>query len=233
MAASVKRSYDASGRQARAQETRQRIMGVAHDLFISQGYARTSIAEIARGADVSVETIYSAFGNKAALLRKIWYARFRGDEQDVRFLHRPEIQEMLAEPDLVTRLHRHAALVTPVFRRFVPLHRALEAAAASEPAAADMVAAYDTGRLDASTHYAKAAKKTGQLAVSVAECRDIFSATLDGTLWHRLVSEGGWSDKRFTAFLGELWVSVLTQSAPGDKAEGAGSSPASRSRRVD
>ena len=40
------------------------------------------------------------------------------------------------------------------------------------------------------------------------------TATLDGTLWHRLVSEGGWSDKRFTAFLGELWVSVLTQPAP-------------------
>lgn len=210
----VKRTYDARGRQARAQETRQRVMGVAHDLFIAQGYGRTTIAEIARGADVSVETIYSAFGNKAALLRKIWYARFRGDEQDVRLLHRPEIQEMLAEPDLVVRLHRHAALVTPVFRRFVPLHRALEAAAASEPSASDMVAEYDAGRLDASTHYAKAAQKTGQLAVSTAECRDIFTATLDGTLWHRLVSEGGWSDKRFTAFLGELWVSVLTQPAP-------------------
>ena len=69
---------------------------------------------------------------------------------------------MLAEPDLVVRLRRHAALVTPVFRRFVPLHRALEAAAASEPSAADMVAEFDAGRLDASTHYAKAAKKTGR-----------------------------------------------------------------------
>jgi len=189
-------------------------MDVAHDLFIAQGYAGTTIADIARGADVSVETIYSGFGNKAALLRKIWYARFRGDEQDVRLLDRPEIQEMLAEPDLVVRLHRHAFVVTPIFRRFVPLQRALEAAAASEPSAADMVAEYDAGRLDASTHYAKAAKKTGQLAVSAAECRDIFSATLDGTLWHRLVYEGGWSDKRFAAFLGEVWVSVLTHSAP-------------------
>ena len=58
-----------------------------------------------------------------------------------------------------------------------------------------MVAEFDAGRLDACTHYAKAAKKTGQLAVSAAECRDVFSATLDGALWHRLVHEGGWSDK--------------------------------------
>ena len=95
---------------------------------------------------------------------------------------------MLAEPDLVVRLRRHAVVLTPVFRRFVPLHRALEAAAASEPSAADMPAEYDAGRLDASTHYAKAAKK----------------------MWHRLVYEGGWSDKRFAAFLGDLWVSMLT-----------------------
>ena len=206
----VKRSYDASRRQARAHETRLRVIDVAHDLFIDPGYGRTTIADIARGAGVSVETVYSAFGNKAALLRQVWYVRIRGDDQDVRLLHRPEIQEMLAEPDLIRRLRRHAVVITPVFRRFVPLHRALAAAAASEPAAAEMVAEFDAGRLDASTHYAKAARKTGQLAVSTAECRDVFNATLDGAMWHRLVHEGGWNDKRFAAFLGDVWVSALT-----------------------
>jgi AcrR family transcriptional regulator len=206
----VKRSYDATRRQARAEETRRRVIDVAHDLFLSQGYGRTTIADIARGADVSVETVYSAFGNKAELLRKVWFVRVRGDDRDVRLLHRPEIQEMLAEPDLVVRLRRHAVVLTPVFGRFAPLLRALEAAAAGEPSAADMVAEFDTLRLDASTHYAKAAKKTGQLAVSAAECRDVFYATLDGALWHRMVDERGWSDQRFAAFLGDLWVSMLT-----------------------
>lgn len=210
MSTSVKRSYDSSGRRARAQQTRQRVMDVAHDLFVAQGYGRTTIAEVARGAGVSVETIYSTFGTKAALLRQVWFVRFRGDDQDVRFLDRPEIQEMLTEQDLVVRLRRHAAIVTPIFRRFVPLHRALEAAAASESSAAAMVAEFDAGRLDASTHYATAAQSTGQLAVSTAECRDVFNATLDGSLWHRLVHDGGWSDQRFAGFLGELWVSMLT-----------------------
>lgn len=210
MSTSVKRSYDSSGRRARAQQTRQRVMDVAHDLFVAQGYGRTTIAEVARGAGVSVETIYSTFGTKAALLRQVWFVRFRGDDHDVRFLDRPEIQEMLTEQDLVVRLRRHAAIVTPIFRRFVPLHRALEAAAASESSAAAMVAEFDAGRLDASTHYATAAQSTGQLAVSTAECRDVFNATLDGSLWHRLVHDGGWSDQRFAGFLGELWVSMLT-----------------------
>ena len=209
----VKRSYDATGRQARAHQSRQRVMDVAHDLFIAQGYGRTTIADIARGADVSVETIYSAFGNKAALLRKIWYARFRGDEQDIRFLHRPEIQNMLAEPDLVIRLHRHAAIVTPVFRRFVPLHRALEAAAVSEPSAADLVAEYDAGRLDACTQYSRAARQTGQLAAPAAECCDIFYATLDGTSWHRLSIRGLERQTILRVPLSTL-VSVATQSVP-------------------
>lgn len=210
MSAPVKRSYDARRRQAQAQQTRQRVIEVAHDLFVSHGYGRTTIADVARGAEVSVETVYAAFGSKANLLRTVWFVRFRGDEQDIRFLDRPEVQEMLAEPDLVVRLRRHAVIATPVFRRFVPLHRALEAAAAYEPSAADMLATYDAGRLDACTHYAKAARRTGQLAVSAADCRDVLSATLDGALWHRLVHESGWSDKRFAAFLGGLWVSTLT-----------------------
>jgi AcrR family transcriptional regulator len=210
MGRSVKRSYDASGRQARAQETRQRVIDAAHDLFIGQGYGRTTIADIARDAGVSVETIYSAFGNKAALLRKVWFVRFRGDEQDVPLFDRAEIQEMLTEPDLVVRLRRHAVVYTPVFRRIVPLLRALEAAAGSETSAADMVAEFDARRMGACTQFAKAAKRTGQLAVSMAECRDVFNATLDGALWHRLVHEGGWSDKRFAAFLGDFWVSTLT-----------------------
>lgn len=70
MAAQVKRSYDASGRQARAQATRQRVIDAAHDLFVTQGYGRTTIADVARDAGVSVETIYSAFGSKPALLRE-------------------------------------------------------------------------------------------------------------------------------------------------------------------
>lgn len=206
----VKRSYDASGRRARALEARARVIDVAHDLFVSQGYGRTTIADIARAATVSVETVYASFGSKAALLRTVWFARFRGDEEDVRLVDRAEILDVLAEPDLVVRLHRHAAVYAPVFRRVVPLHRTLEAAAASEPSAADLVAEFDAGRIDACTRYATAARKTGQLAVSTTECRDIFNATLDGSMWHRLVGESGWSDQKFTDFLGDLWVSALT-----------------------
>ena len=144
-------------------------------------------------------------------MRHVWYVSFRGDEEDVRFVDRPEVRAVLAEPDLATRFDRHAVVLTAVFRRINPLLAALQGAAASEPAAAAMLAEWDERRLDACATYAEAAAATGQLAVSEAECREVLAATMDGALWQRLVAESGWTDERFASWLGRLWTSQLVE----------------------
>jgi hypothetical protein len=134
------------------------------------------------------------------------------DEEDIRLLDRPEVRAVLAEPDLEVRLKAQAAMMTSVFRRITPLLIALQGAAASEPAAAAMLAEFDERRLDAAETYARAAAATGRLKVSEADCRDLLWATMDGTLWHLLVAERGWSDQRFASFLGDWWTSALVTS---------------------
>lgn len=209
MSQPVKRQYNSTWRKEQAAETRRRIINAAHELFVEKGYGRSTIADIAAAAGVAVETVYSAFRNKHTLLRQVWFVTFRGDDEDARFLDRPEIRAVLAEPDLGTRFAQHAVVVSAVFRRIVPLLKALQGAAASEPAAESMLAEWDERRLDACSRYAEAASATGQLAVSEAECRDVLAATMDGMLWQRLVAESGWSDERFAAWLGRLWTSQL------------------------
>ncbi len=142
MQEAVKRPYRSARRREQASETRQRIIRAAYDLFVHQGYGRTTIADVARSAGVALETVYAAYRNKPALLRQVWYATMRGDEEDIRLLDRPEIRAVLAEPDLATRLRAHAVVMTPVFRRITPLFRALQGAATSEPAAAAMLAEF-------------------------------------------------------------------------------------------
>lgn len=211
MTATVKRQYRSPRRRQQAMETRLGIIRAARDLFVGEGYGRTTIAEVAQAAGVAAETVYAAYHNKPTLLRQVWYATFRGDEDDVRLLDRPEIRAVLAEPDLATRLRAHAVALTPVFRRITPLLRALEGAATSEPAATAMLTEFDERRLDAAKHYARAAAATGQLAVSEDECRDLLAATMDGALWHRLVDERGWYDDRYAQLLGSMWVAVLVR----------------------
>jgi len=207
MSEAVKRQYNSSRRREQASETRQRILHAAHHLFITNGYGRTTLTEIAELAGVAVETVYAAFGNKATVLRQTWFLAFRGDEADQPLYDRAEMQAILDEPDLPTRTRKHAAFVTANNRRMASLYAALQGAAAGEPAAADMLDEYRERRLDVATRYARAAAATGQLTVGQAEFRDVLFATMDGALWQRLVGERHWSDKRYTDWLAELWIS--------------------------
>ncbi len=75
MTDTVKRRYNTSRRHEQARENREQIIRAAHDLFVGHRYGRTTIADVAREAGVSAETVYKAFGNKPALLRAAWFLR--------------------------------------------------------------------------------------------------------------------------------------------------------------
>jgi AcrR family transcriptional regulator len=64
----VRRRYHAPARRAGARATRDRICHAAEELFVLDGYARTSIRAIAGQAGVSEATVYLTFPDKAALL---------------------------------------------------------------------------------------------------------------------------------------------------------------------
>ncbi len=53
----------------KSDEKKQQIMEAAADLFTTQGYANTSLEQVAEAANVSKQTIYSHFTGKADLLR--------------------------------------------------------------------------------------------------------------------------------------------------------------------
>jgi AcrR family transcriptional regulator len=204
-----RRPYDSSRRREQARETRTRVLRAAHDLFVAQGYGRTTIADIARSAEVSPETVYGAFGNKVTLLHRVWDVTIGGDDQDVLFHERPEVQAIRAEPDLRVRFRMHARMSTVAARRMAPFLLALRGAAGIDEAAAEMLAEVDRQRLVGLGVMAREAAATGQLVVSEEECLDLIWSTTDGTLWHRLVVERGWSDEQYAEHLGRMWVAAL------------------------
>jgi AcrR family transcriptional regulator len=209
MADAVKRPYDGSRRQEQARATRRAVLRAAHDLFVGQGYARTTMAEVAAAAGVSPETVYAAFRNKPTLLHRVWDVTVGGDDEEVLLHERPEVVQLAAEPDLATRLRMHARFATGLARRTGPFLRALEAAADADESARAMLAEVHRQRWEGLGHMARAAAATGQLAVDELTCRQLVWATTDTVLWHRLVVQQDWTDERFAEHLGETWIGWL------------------------
>jgi TetR/AcrR family transcriptional repressor of mexJK operon len=54
----------------KSDEKRQQILEAATELFTSQGYANSSLEQVAAAANVSKQTIYSHFSGKADVLRE-------------------------------------------------------------------------------------------------------------------------------------------------------------------
>ena len=204
-----RRSYDSTRRRAQAQETRVAVVRAARDLFLAQGYGRTTLADVARAAGVSVETIHKSVGTKAVLLHRAWDITVGGDDQDIVFHERPEVLAIRSEPDLARRLMLHAAFSTQTAQRIAPFQLMVQSAAGADPAAAAMLEEMGRQRFAGIGVMAAEAASTGQLAVPEDECRDVIWSMTDGMLWHRLVNERGWDNDRFADWLGRTWVDRL------------------------
>ena len=66
--------------EATRRETRRRLLAAAKAEFAERGYAAATVIRIAERADVSVQTLYSNWGNKRNLLRAVMVSSVTGDE---------------------------------------------------------------------------------------------------------------------------------------------------------
>ncbi len=214
MTSEVKRSYDATGRQAQARQNRRRIIDAAIGLFSDRGYAGVPLTDIAAAAGVSVQTVYAAFGTKVNLLKHAIDVGLAGDDEPVPVMQRDAAQRMLAEPDPHAVLAMYAARVRAVTERAGGLLHAAWAAATSDPAVAALVADLDGQRLRGMTVLAEAiaakARSAGCLADGITE-QDIRD-----TLWvfnspqlGGLLRDRDWSPDRIEAWLTRCWTRLL------------------------
>jgi TetR/AcrR family transcriptional regulator, cholesterol catabolism regulator len=65
-------------RQTRKNETRNRVINAARELFDTQGYQGTTIREIARHAGVSVGSVFTTFASKGDVLSQVMQDRLDG-----------------------------------------------------------------------------------------------------------------------------------------------------------
>lgn len=206
-----RRRYDSTGRKARAQQTRAEICDAARRLFQERGYGPTTIADIARSASVSPETIFKAFGSKSALLGAVVDAAVRGDAEGTPLRQRPAIDAIRAEQDPRRQLTMYGHLLAEVNPRLAPLVRVLREAASGDPDTAAALETLNANRLDGMREFAALLHGRGALrpGLSKGEARDVLWTLNSPELYQLLVVERGWSPRRYGTWAAEQLAAAL------------------------
>lgn len=206
-----RRRYDSSGRQARARQTRDHICAVALQLFQENGYRQTTIADVARAANVSPETIFKAFGSKGALLNAVVTAAIRGDAEATPLRERPVIDAIRHEQDPRRQFAMYGRLLAEVNPRLAPLVRMMREAAPGDPETAATLAELKRNRLNSMSEFAGLMHARGALrpGVSKREARDVLWTLNSPELYELLALERGWSPRQYGTWVAQQLTAAL------------------------
>jgi AcrR family transcriptional regulator len=118
---STRRGYDGTRRAEAARETRRRILTAARIQFLGVGYHSTTIAALARAAEVSPQTIYNTYGGKAEVLKAVYDVLLAGDDEPIAMTDRPEFARVFAQRSTSATLRAYAGVSRMIFERAGPL----------------------------------------------------------------------------------------------------------------
>jgi AcrR family transcriptional regulator len=205
----VKRSYSSAKRQAQAQETRRAILDAAHQLFVANGYAATTIQAVAEGAGVAVQTVYAVFGNKRELLRQLIEAMITGDDEPEPITERAEALAVAAEPDARRRAELDAALSRSITERVAPIIRVVGEAAASDPELAAVMEAVKAARREEMITSATIVAGPDGLSVDVEEAAATLYVIYSPQVADMLMRDYGWSADRYEQWLARMILATV------------------------
>ncbi len=204
-----RRGYDSSRRRQQAEQTRDRVMDVALARFLSAGFAATTIASIAAGADTSPDTIYKSFGGKAGLVRALCERGLLGQGSVPAEDRSDHLQDTETDPRrLMQGLGRLTSEVAP---RIGPLMLLLHTAGDTDPELATLRQEIDDLRLTRMTANARRLHRRGFLrpGMSVDEAAEICWLYSSAEVYGRLVLDRGWSLDRYARFVGDALAAAL------------------------
>ncbi|WP_156670092.1 MULTISPECIES: TetR/AcrR family transcriptional regulator [unclassified Mycobacterium] len=203
------RRYDSTRRRQQAQHNRHAVLAAARRRFLAQGYAATTIAEIARDAAVSVETVYKTFATKAGVLKALFDVSVAGDDEPIPMVERDVIQEVADATEAVDKLELYAKHLVASMPRSAPVQLLARDGAAVSPDAAAVWKQIRDETLTGMTMFASDLARTGQLRVNARQARDILWTYHAPELYELLVLERGWSISRYGKFIAQAWIDAL------------------------
>jgi AcrR family transcriptional regulator len=187
-------------RERQAQATREAVATAARRLFAEQGYVATTVEAISGAAAIPVPTIYSAFGNKPAILeeaRRLWIA-----ETEVENLHR----QALATPEVEKRLRLAAHWTRRQFELGYDVISIYQEAARADPRVAEVWRQVMLRREAAVSELLESLKGHLRPGLKLNQALDLYVSWTLPEIYRTLVLERGWSLTRYENWLAELLI---------------------------
>jgi len=203
--ANRRRRYQSPLRVEQADGTRRRVLAAARELFLTRGYAGTTVSAVAQAAGVSADTVYVSLGGKQGLLEGVLSLAGSDPEDPAQRDQEHRRDEVDALTDPHQRLRRLVELSRETLARTSPLHAVLRGAADGHPFAAELSARMLRLRLQIQARTLRAYLGPSlRPGLTVKQAAERYSALLSPELYHLLIVEHRWTTRRYAS-----WVTGL------------------------
>jgi AcrR family transcriptional regulator len=208
------RTYRSALREEQARRTRAVVLDAAAECFVEQGYATTTMKDVAARAGVSVETVY-AQGGKKTLLLAVVDRTLTGDDEPVPLIERPELQEVVAAPSPRETLRGLADLIAAGLGPTLPVMCAFERAAGADAEIAAVHAEYDRRRRADMARFAAALAPGLRPGVTEDEAADVLATIVSAVTADLLATTYGWGVERYARWVADAAERLLLAEEPG------------------
>ena len=198
-----KRQYQSATRKDGARRTRQAVVVAAAELFVSRGYARTTLADVAGAAGVARPTVFAVAGSKAALLKLVLDQALSGDDEPVAVADRPWFQPVWEARTPAEVLDAYADVCVLIGSRSATLFETVRQAADASPEAAQLWATSQANRRAGAAMVVEHAGLGGETEI------DILWIYNDPALYATLVGQRGWTEPAFRSWLARAMRAAL------------------------
>ena len=197
-------------RAEKARQTRTRMIGTARELFLAQGWAATTMEQIAQGSGVAVQTVYYTFRTKGHLLAEVVDVTAAGNDTPDLPIQRPWAPEMLSSRSPQRVLALGVEHGTAIYERVAHLWPVIISAVA-DPAVAGYWHDVHAGRRAGQGAMIRHLRDIGSLRASLhtEKATELVFLLAGHDPYRTLVLDAGWTVPEYKAWLFTTLVQQL------------------------
>ena len=204
------RRYHSPARREQAQATRRAVLRAARALFTTRGYAETSVADVARRAKVSIDTVYASVGRKPQLLLAVHDMILGSSDEPVPAEERAYVRRIRDAATAEAKIRLYADALAERLPHTVPLSLALHEAGTADPECRKLADKISRRRRQNMRLFIADLGETRRLRPDLTDeqAADLVWS-MNSPEYFQLLTDAGYMPHQYADFVAEVWTRTL------------------------